>query len=251
LKPEFLTAPGFPARHGFFTRRGGVSDGPFASLNCSLSSADLLQNVTQNRGLVAGAMGVPATHLVGVWQVHGRQVAVVDAPWRAGEGPKADAMVTRMPGLALGVITADCGPVLFADEGAGVVAAAHAGWRGACGGVLEATVDAMVALGAVRAHVVAAIGPCIAQPSYEVAADLRAAVLGTLPDGSRFFADGRPGRWQFDLAGYCVARLEGYGVQAQALGIDTFSDETRFFSHRRRTLHSGGPIGHQISTVVL
>ena len=238
-------------RHGFFTRRGGVSEGPFASLNCSLSSADLRENVAQNRGLVADAMGVPATHLVGVWQVHGREVAVVDVPWAAGEGPKADAMVTRVRGVALGVITADCAPVLFADEDAGIVAAAHAGWRGACGGVLEATVDAMVALGAARARVIAAIGPCIAQQSYEVAADLRAVVLNTSPDAARFFADGRPERWQFDLAGYCVARLAGYGVQAQALHVDTFSDETRFFSHRRRTLHSGGPIGHQISTVVL
>jgi YfiH family protein len=229
-----------------------VSEGAFASLNCSLSSADMRENVAWNRSLVAEARGVAAAHLVGVWQVHGREVAVVDVPWVAGEGPRADAMVTRQPGVALGVITADCAPVLFADPVAGVVAAAHAGWRGACGGVLEASVDAMVALGASRDRVVAAVGPCIAQESYEVAADLRDEVLESMVGADGFFVDGRrPGRWQFDLAGYCVARLGACGVSAQALRVDTFADEARFFSHRRRTLGSGGPIGHQISAVVL
>ena len=252
MTAEFLTAAGFPVRHGFFTRRGGVSGGAFASLNCSLSSVDTPENVARNRGLVADAMGVGVAQLVGVWQVHGRDVAVVEAPWPAGEGPKADAMVTRSKGVALGVITADCAPVLFADVQAGVVAAAHAGWRGACGGVLEASVDAMVALGAERGRIVAAVGPCIAQASYEVGPDLRAAVLECPAGGGRFFADGRrAGHWQFDLAGYCVARLGGCGVQASSLGLDTFADEARFFSHRRRTLASGGPIGHQISVVVL
>ncbi len=252
MTAEFLTAPGFPVRHGFFTRRGGVSDGAFASLNCSLSSTDLPENVARNRGLVAGAMGVSAAQLVGVWQVHGRAVAVVEAPWPAGEGPKADAMVTRHKGIALGVITADCAPVLFADPVAGVVAAAHAGWRGACGGVLEASVAAMVTLGAERARVVAAVGPCIAQGSYEVGADLRDVVLGSSAGAEGFFVDGRrEGHWQFDLAGYCVARLVACGVQVQSLGRDTYADEERFFSHRRRVLTSGGPIGHQISTVVL
>ena len=197
-------------------------------------------------------MGVGSAQLVGVWQVHGRDVAVVETPWLAGEGPKADAMVTRTKGVALGVITADCAPVLFADVQAGVVAAAHAGWRGACGGVLEASVDAMVALGAVRARIVAAVGPCIAQESYEVGPDLRSAVLESLAGGERFFVDGRRAeRWQFDLAGYCAARLGTVGVQALSLGLDTYADEARFFSHRRRTLTSGGPIGHQISAVVL
>jgi YfiH family protein len=252
LTAEFLTATGFPARHGFFTRRGGVSEGAFASLNCSVSSADSPENVARNRGLVAEAMGVDLGQLVGVWQVHGRGVAVVEAPWPAGEGPKADAMVTRCKGVALGVITADCAPVLFADPVAGVVAAAHAGWRGACGGVLEASVDAMVALGAERARMMATVGPCIAQESYEVAADLRDAIMASIEQGKRFFTNGRRAeRWQFDLAGYCVARLSAYGVQASALGVDTYADEMRFFSHRRRTLTTGGPIGHQISAVVL
>ncbi len=252
MTAEFLTAAGFPARHGFFTRRGGVSEGAFASLNCSLSSADAAQNVARNRALVAEAMGVGIAQLVGVTQVHGCRVEVVERPWAAGEGPKADAMVTRQPGVALGVITADCAPVLFADPVAGVAAAAHAGWRGACGGVLEASVDAMVALGAARDRVVAAVGPCIAQESYEVAADMRNAVLESVRDAQRFFADGRRvGHWQFDLAGYCVTRLVACGVQAVSLGVDTFADEARFFSHRRRVLSNSGPIGHQISTVIL
>jgi YfiH family protein len=249
---EFLTAPGFPARHGFFTRRGGVSEGPFASLNCSLSSADSRANLASNRAKVAEAMGVAADRLVGVWQVHGREVAMVEQAWPAGEGPKADAMVTRRPGLALGVITADCAPVLFANPEAGVVAAAHAGWRGACDGVLEASLDAMRALGAARGRVVAAIGPCIAQASYEVAADMRDAVLRSFDGAAAFFIDAdRAGHWRFDLAGYCAARLAAQGVQVQSLRLDTYADEARFFSHRRRVLTTGGPIGHQISAVVL
>ena len=252
MTAEFLTAAGFPARHGFFTRRGGVSQGAFASLNCSLSSADSPSNVARNRALVAEAMGAEATQMVGVWQVHGREVIVVDRPWAAGEGPKADAMVTRVAGIVLGVITADCAPVLFADPGAGVVGAAHAGWRGACGGVLEASIDAMVALGADRARIKTAIGPCIAQASYEVAADMRDAVLEYSAQAAQFFADGvRGDRWQFDLSGFCAMRLVGCGVQVTELGLDTCADELRFFSHRRRTLRSGGPIGHQISTVVV
>ena len=250
MSAEFLTAPDFPLRHGFFTRRGGVSEGAYGSLNCSLSSADLPNNVARNRALVAEAMGVQVASLVGVMQVHGREVVIVDKPWPAGQGPKADAMVTRVPGVALGVITADCAPVLFADPVAGVVAAAHAGWRGACAGVLEASVDAMLSLGALRARIVAAIGPCIGQASYEVAADLREPVLKSFAGAERFFVTGqRPERWQFDLAGYCTARLDAAGIKAISLGLDTFSDEARFFSHRRRTLSGGGAIGHQISVV--
>jgi YfiH family protein len=161
-------------------------------------------------------------------------------------------MITAVPGVALGVITADCAPVLFHDPGAGIVGAAHAGWRGAAAGILEAVVHAMAAKGADPARIVAIVGPCIAQASYEVGPDLRDAVLPTLPDASRFFAPGwPPDRFQFDLASYCVARLRAAGVgQAQALGLDTMADEDRFFSHRRRTLRDGGPIGHQISVIV-
>jgi len=251
MSAEFLTAPGLMSRHGFFTRRGGVSEGPYASLNCSASSADDPARVVCNRGLVAEAMGVSVGLLVGVTQVHGRGVAVVDEPWAFGQGPAADGMVTRRAGVALGIVTADCAPVLFCDAESGVVGAAHAGWRGACGGVLEAVVDAMEQLGARRAEVRAAVGPCIGQASYEVSADLRDPVIASLVGAERFFAAGmRPEKWQFDLSGYCLARLIAYGVDTRGLGLDTCADEARFFSHRRRVLCGGGPIGHQISVVV-
>jgi YfiH family protein len=239
--------------HGFFTRRGGVSKGPFASLNCSLSSQDDRDSVTRNRGLVAEAFGVPRSFLVGCTQVHGINVVEVETPWAQGAGPRADAMVTRRPGLALGIITADCAPVLFADSEAGVVGAAHAGWRGAVAGIIEATIAAMTTLGARTERIVAAVGPCIGQSSYEVAADLRDAVLARGQTDARFFADGnREARWQFDLPGYCAARLLAAGVAgATVTGVDTMADEERFFSHRRRTLTGGGPIGHQISVIAI
>jgi YfiH family protein len=235
-----------PVRHGFFTRRGGVSEGPYASLNCSLSGQDRREAVLENRARAARAVGAEPACLVGLMQVHGAAVVPVTVPWAPGEGPRADAMVTDRAGIALGIVTADCAPVLFADAAAGVIGAAHAGWRGAVAGVLEATVAAMTALGARAERIVAAIGPCIGQASYEVAADLHAAV-----GDERFFAAGREGRWQFDLAGYCAARLRAAGVAAPAVvAADTAAEADRFFSHRRRTLTGGGPIGHQISVVV-
>ena len=235
-----------PVRHGFFTRRGGVSEGPFASLNCSLSGQDRREAVLENRARVARALGAEPARLIGLLQVHGAAVVQVTAPWAPGEGPRADAMVTDRAGIALGIVTADCAPVLFADAAAGVIGAAHAGWRGAVAGVLEATVAAMAALGARAERIVAAIGPCIGQASYEVAADLHAAV-----GDERFFIAGRAGRWQFDLAGYCAARLRAAGVAAPAVvAADTAAEADRFFSHRRRTLAGGGPIGHQIAVVV-
>jgi YfiH family protein len=250
MTPEFLRSPALDARHGFFTRRGGVSEGPYASLNCSLSGGDAPDRVARNRALVAGALGVGAGRLVGVTQVHGAAVATVDTPWEAGAGPRADAMVTARPGVALGIITADCAPVLF--RGDAVAGAAHAGWRGAASGVLEATIEAMERLGADRARIVAAVGPCIAQGSYEVGRDLLDAVGPSMPGAAAFFAPGaRPEHWQFDLAGYCVTRLRAAGVQVSALGVDTCADRDRFFSHRRRTLEASGSIGHQISAIAL
>ena len=248
LRADSLTVP-----HGFFTRRGGVSEGPYASLNCSLSSQDRRDAVLENRARAARAVGVAPARLTGLTQVHGLAVVHVTEPWKPGAGPEADAMVTDRRGIGLGVITADCAPVLFADTDAGVVGAAHAGWRGAVAGVLEATLQAMAALGARTARIVATVGPCIAQQSYEVAADLREAVLARDPRDARFFADAdRPDRWRFDLAGYCGARLVAAGVGVvEVLGVDTLADAERFFSHRRRTLAGGGPIGHQISIVVL
>jgi YfiH family protein len=219
-------------------------------LNANFSGGDDPQAVAENRARVRQALG--ADHLVGVTQVHGTTIIDVDRPWPQGAGPRADAMVTSTPGLALGVITADCAPVLFHDPTSGIIAAAHAGWRGAAAGILENVVAAMLAKGAHLQSLTAAIGPCIAQQSYEVGPDLRDAVVPTLPDAESFFVRGRPpDRWQFDLAGYCLARLKAAGVvHAEALGRDTMTDATRFFSHRRRTLADGGPIGHQISAIV-
>ena len=253
MTPPFLVSPllkGVP--HGFFTRAGGVSRGPFESLNCSVSSGDDPVALRENRARVAGAVGVAPACLLGVFQVHGTSCVTVEQPWAAGEGPRADAMVTRVPGLALGIITADCAPVLLADAQAGIVAAVHAGWRGALAGILESTVEAMRGLGAEPERLVAAIGPCIAQAAYEVGEDLRCAVLGVgIVDAAPFCAPGRgQDHHQFDLPGYCAARLERCGVGAvEWLGCDTLSDPRRFFSHRRRTLAGGGPIGHQISAI--
>lgn len=245
-----LTDAALAVPHGFFTRTGGVSTGPYESLNCSLSSADDRAAVTENRARVAASLGVSPARLVGLHQVHGTAVATVTAPWAPGEGPKADGMVTAVPGIALGVVTADCGPVLFADQAAGVVGAAHAGWRGAVAGILEATVDAMLALGAERARIAAVIGPCIRQPSYEVAADLRDAVLARDAGDARFFREGRPEHWFFDLAGYAAARLRAAGLgRVSVTAGDTAAEPDRFFSHRRRTLGGGGPIGHQIAGI--
>jgi YfiH family protein len=253
LTAEFLTHDALQARHGFFTRRGGVSEGPYASLNASLSGGDDITRVTQNRARVADALGVPADRLVGVKQVHGTQVVTVTEPWPQGMGQEADALVTARPGLALGVITADCAPVLLHDAQAGVVGAVHAGWRGAAAGVLEAALAAMAALGASAGRIVAVIGPCIGQESYEVGPDLREVVLRTRPDAGRFFRPGAPpDRFWFDLPGYCMARLADAGVSpCHALGVDTAAESERFFSHRRRTRGAGGPIGHQISAITL
>ena len=246
LRVDSLSFP-----HGFFTRRGGVSSGPYASLNCSLSGQDDRMAVLENRGRVAAALNV--THLLGCTQVHGTEVAHAEMPWRPGEGPRADAMVTDRPGLALGIVTADCAPILFADPGARIAGAAHAGWRGAVAGVIEATLAAMIRLGARADRIRAAVGPCIGPISYEVAADLRDAVLARATGDARFFTDAdRPGHWRFDLPGYCAARLRAAGVADPVVtGVDTLTEEERFFSHRRRTLAGGGPIGHQISVIAV
>ena len=250
MPPDPLRSPALPTPHGFFTRLGGVSAGPYASLNCSLSGQDSRDAVLENRARAAVAIGAEPAWLVGLTQVHGVEVVHATSAWAAGEGPRADAMVTDRPGIALGIVTADCAPVLFCDPEAGVVGAAHAGWRGAVAGVLEATIAAMQALGARR--IAAVVGPCIGQESYEISADLRDSVLARDPADVRFFAPGRrEARWQFDLPGYCVARLVAAGAAVASVAVDTLEDEARFFSHRRRTLGGGGPIGHQISVVRL
>ena len=246
MKPESLTSPALLTPHGFFTRRGGVSQGPWASLNCSLSSQDDPAHVAENRARIQHALA--AHTLLGLHQVHSAEVATVTTPWLLGQGPRADAMVTALPGIALGIITADCTPVLLHDPEKKIIGAVHAGWRGALAGVLEATIAAMQALGATRIH--AAIGPCIHQPSYEVGIDLRDAILAHDPNHARFFTEGRPAHWHFDLPAYCATRLQGLAA-VDTLQADTLLDETRFFSHRRRTLAGGHPIGHQMSAILL
>lgn len=238
-------------RHGFFTRQGGVSTGPYASLNCSTRSADDPAALRENRRRVAQYMGVRPDNLLGLTQVHGDRTLTVATPWETGRGPEGDGMVTDRPGLALGVITADCAPVLFSNARGTVVGAAHAGWRGACGGIVESVVMAMGALGCAAGDIRAVVGPCITRDSYEVGPDMRDAVLAQDAAAGVFFtAAARSGHFMFDLPGYCVMRLRRCGVgQAVALGIDTLRDETRFFSHRRRTLAGGGAIGHQISVI--
>lgn len=238
--PNLAAAP-----HGFFTREGGVSQGAYASLNCAVSSADDPVHVAENRARAARALGFAPAALAGAYQVHGADVAVLDAP--PAERPRADALVTATPGLLLGVVTGDCAPVLFLDATARVAGAAHAGWRGAMLGVLEATAETMRALGA--RGITAVVGPCIGQTSYQVRADLRDAVLARDAADARFFADDGPGFWRFDLPGYCVARLRAVGVRAEASGHDTLADPALFFSHRRRTLAAEGPIGHQLSAI--
>ncbi|NHO31605.1 peptidoglycan editing factor PgeF [Acetobacter fallax] len=238
-------------RHGFFTRLGGVSEGPYASLNCSMRSGDDPTALAENRRRVAVTFGLETDRLLGVTQVHGPDVVTVTEPWKPGEGSPADAMVTTREDVALGVITADCGPVLFASRDGRVVGAAHAGWRGAVGGVLEATLTAMEALGATPDDVVVVVGPCIARASYEVGSDMRAAALAADPEAGAWFSSGvREQHFQFDLAGYCVGRLLRAGAgRAVSVGLDTLADEQRFFSYRRRTLAGGGRIGHQISVI--
>ncbi|MDE1906789.1 MAG: peptidoglycan editing factor PgeF [Rhodospirillales bacterium] len=242
---EFVSSACLPTRHGFFTRRGGVSSGFYASLNCSFSSDDPLC-VRENRTRAAGAFGVSSSSLLGLKQVHGKTVITVTSPWAEGDGPQADAFVTNVPELALGIITADCAPVLFFGDN-GAVGAAHAGWRGALAGVLEETAHALRSLGA--AKVTAAIGPCIHQASYEVGLDLRNAVLDEAPASARFFVAGRVDHFWFDLPGYCANRLLRAGISAEILPHDTCADEASFFSYRRKTSRDEPVTGHQISII--
>lgn len=237
--------------HGFFTRAGGVSEGLYASLNCGLGSGDAAEAVRENRGRVAGRLGVEHERLLTAYQVHSPTAVTVEGPWQ-GERPDADALVTATPGLAVGVLTADCAPVLFADAEARVVGAAHAGWKGALTGVLEAAVDAMERLGARRARIAAAVGPCIAQASYEVGPEFAGTFLTQDPANAAFFAPGQGDRLQFDLKGYVAARLRRAGIGALAIDpADTQQDEARFFSFRRSTKRGEKDYGRLISAIVL
>jgi YfiH family protein len=235
--------------HGFLGRRGGVSEGIFASLNVGLGSSDDPAAVSENRARAVEAVAPRAT-LTTLYQIHSAQVVTVDAPLT--ERPQADALVTCTPGLLLGILTADCAPVLFADVQAGVIGAAHAGWKGALGGVTDATIAAMEALGAHRSQIVAAIGPCIARKSYEVSDAFVETFATADPANERFFSGGTVGHVYFDLEGYVAHRLHAAGLsRVDALGLDTLSDNERFFSYRRTTLAREPDYGRQISLIGL
>jgi len=247
---EIITSGTIPFRHGFFTRKGGASSGVFAGLNCGTGSSDQSEIVAINRARVADAMGVGAEGLVTVNQVHSAHVVPVSGP--LPDRPRADAMVTATPGIALAVLTADCQPVLFADATAGVIGAAHAGWRGALDGVLEATVDAMEAMGARRQDIAAVIGPTISQAAYEVGPEFFYGFADDDPANARFFVNGTGDRMLFDLPAFGLSRLRAAGVgQAEWTRHCTYRDSERFFSFRRTTHAGEADYGRLISAIRL
>lgn len=238
-------------RHGFFTRQGGVSAGVYESLNLGSGSRDDPAAVAQNRALAAAAFGVQADHLLTCYQIHSAIAVTAEGPWL--QRPEADAVVSRTPGLMLGALAADCAPVLLADAQARVVAAAHAGWRGALGGIVQATVDAMIRLGARPGRIVAAIGPCIAPASYEVGPEFLEAFAAKAPGSERFFSPGaHPDKHQFDLPGFVLQRLQAAGVeQAEWLGRDTYAEPDLFYSNRRAVHRAEPDYGRLLSAILL
>lgn len=240
-----------PFRHGFFTRKGGASSGVFQGLNCGTGSSDQSEVVQINRARVAEAMNAPVSQLVTVHQIHSADVAIVEAPFE-GDRPKVDALVTATPGLVLAILTADCQPVLFADRASGVIGAAHAGWRGARDGVLEATLDAMETIGAQRDQIVAVVGPSISQQAYEVGPEFFDDFLTEDSENSRFFAGGEGDRMMFDLPSYGLHRLRRAGVRdAEWVRHCTYASPDRFFSYRRATHAGEADYGRLISTIRL
>lgn len=250
--PEVIRAEalaGVP--HGFLGRRGGISEGLVAGLNTGLGSGDDPAAVAENRARAAGAV-LAGADLVGLYQIHSPCCVTVQEPWTDDQRPEADAMVTDRRGLLLSILTADCAPVLLADRDAGVIGAAHAGWKGALGGVTDATLEAMEALGAVRGRIIAAIGPCIAQPSYEVDTAFHGRFVAADSLNARFFAAGRAGHWQFDLESYVAHRLDSAGVGlVERLGLDTLAAPERFYSYRRASLGGEPAYGRQMSLIGL
>jgi hypothetical protein len=250
-------------RHGFFTRAGGVSEGVFATLNAGHGSGDETEKVARNRAIAMDRLGLGPEALATAYQVHGVGVAVVDRPWRRGAAPRADGLVTRRAGVALGVLTADCVPLLLADAEAGVVGAAHAGWRGTKAGVIEAVVEAMCRLGAEAQNIAAALGPSIAQGSYEVGPEFPELILGEAwsPERTRGANPGdhdlfrpapRAGHLLFDLAGHVARLARAAGIDAvEPVPADTFLDEDRFFSYRRAYLRGEHRYGRCLSAIAL
>ncbi|MFZ0847206.1 MAG: peptidoglycan editing factor PgeF [Pseudolabrys sp.] len=240
-------------RHGFFTRTGGVSQGIYASLNGGVGSNDAPDKVAENRARMAASLGVTPGRLVTPYQIHSPDVVVAGEPWTRETRPRADAVVTRTPQLAIGVSTADCGPLLFADADARVIGAAHAGWRGAFTGVIESTVAAMEKLGAARSRIVAALGPTISQPNYEVGPEFVTRFVAADAGNARFFKEsGRAGHALFDLNGYIAARIQQAGIMNYVdLGLCTYAEPGRFYSFRRAT-HLGEPdYGRHVNAIAM
>lgn len=240
-------------RHGFFTRQGGVSGGIYTSLNIGLGSDDERSSVLENRGRVAGQLGIGADRLVSPYQIHSADVITVSAPFAQDADRKADALVTATPGLAIGIATADCGPLLFADTKAGVIGAAHSGWKGAVTGILQNTVAAMEALGATRTNITAVLGPTISQGAYEVGPEFKERFLQEHPDNTRYFKPSeRAEHFMFDLPAFITDKLRALGLGAVAdLALCTYADEDRFFSYRRTTHRKEPDYGRQISAIAL
>ena len=239
--------------HAFFTREGGVSSGLYASLNGGVGSDDRPESVAENRARMAAALSVKPGHLITAYQIHSPDVVVADKPWSESARPRVDGIVTLVPGLAIGISTADCGPVLFADGEARIIGAAHAGWRGALAGVLETTLATMEKLGAKRSRIVAALGPMIRQPNYEVGSDLMEQFMAADRDSARFFAPAvRAGHAQFDLAGYIAARLTRAGIKdVEDIGLCTYANPARFFSYRRATHRAERDYGRHINAIAI
>jgi YfiH family protein len=241
-------------RHGFFGRQGGVSEGVFASLNCGFGSGDDPDRVSENRARAAALVGVAASGVLTAYQTHSARVASVERPWPRQQAPSVDAMVTRAPGMALGILTADCAPVLMADPQAGIIGAVHAGWRGALDGILEATLEVMSHQGAALDRMLVSIGPCILQASYEVGPEFRDRFIAAAAQNERFFRASkvRVGHFHFDLPGYIAARLATAGVACiEQTGRDTCAERDAFFSYRRNVLEGQRDYGRNLSLIAL
>jgi YfiH family protein len=240
-------------RHAFFTREGGVSQGLYASLNGGVGSNDNQEHVGENRARMAAALGVAPARFLTCYQIHSPNVVVAEEPWTRETRPRADAIVTRAPKLAIGISTADCGPLLFADDEARVIGAAHAGWRGAFTGVIEATIAAMENLGANRANIRAVLGPTIRQPNYEVGPEFVERFVAADKGNARFFTpSNKPGHALFDLTGYIASRIERAGIaDFEDLALCTYADDARFFSYRR-SMHRAEPdYGRHVNAIAL
>ena len=240
-------------KHGFFTRKGGISDGLYTSLNCGFGSGDRVENVNTNRNCALLELGAPNTSLLTCNQIHSSRALIVTSPWSEKDRPAADGMVTAIPGITLGILTADCAPVLFTDPTAGIIGAAHAGWRGALDGILEATIGQMIGLGSLNSNIKVAIGPCIGESSYEIGPEFRDIFINSSANNNQFFKPtSRKGHHMFDLASYIEHRLLDVGIsEIYKTGYDTCQNEDLFFSYRRSVKRGEQGYGRGLSVITM